>query len=553
MIVDARKIPAGTVLHADLCVVGAGAAGITLALALEESGLDVIILESGGDKNEPATQQLYAGTVVDDRLHPPPEHYRVRHFGGSTNIWGGRCMPLDAIDFEVRDYIANSGWPITMSDLMPFYPRANRLCEAGEFAYTAEDAFDRPLQPMIGGFESEVFLSNTLERFSCPTNFGRRYRERLKKSRIRVLQHANLCQLPMRAGFLRTVGAASVRVIGGSAFTVAARAYVLATGGLEVPRLLLNSPGPSGRGLGNTHDVVGRYYMSHIAGTIGTLDLATADSVWHGYDVSDEGIYCRRRLALHPDAQHAMRAGNFVARLHHPRIPDAGHGNGILSALYLARSIVPYEYAKRLFDKTPDSRTSSTIAHMKNVIWDVPNTAGFLWHWLRRRTLAKRKFPSVIVRPANLRFSLDFHAEQAPDWSSRVMLGEQPDALGMRRIHVDWRYTKQDVATVSIALAALAQEIEQAGVGLFTYDPEQVEAEMTRYGAYGGHHIGTARMGHDPRYSVVNSDCRLHEVDNVYVTGAAVFPTSGQANPTLSIVALALRLAGHLQNADTLS
>lgn len=553
MIVDACEIPAGTMLHADLCIAGAGAAGITLALALEDSGLDVIVLESGGDESDPATQQLYAGTVADARLHAPLEHYRVRRFGGSTTLWGGRCMPLDALDFDARDYIAHSGWPIAFADLLPYYPQANALCEAGEFAYTSDDAFDTPLRPMIGGFASDVFSTHTLERFSCPTDFGKRYRARLAKGRVRVLQHANLCRLPMLPGSTRRVGAAEVRVVGGATFGVAARAYVLATGGLEVPRLLLNSPGPSGRGLGNAHDAVGRYYMSHLAGTIGTLDLAQANSVWHGYDVSPEGIYCRRRLALRPNAQRALRTGNFIARLHHPRIPDAGHGNGILSALYLARSIVPYEYAKRLFDGTPNGYAGSTLAHLKNVFADAPNTARFLWHWLRRRTLAERKFPSVIVRPANLRFSLDFHAEQEPNPASRVTLGEATDALGLRRIHVDWRYTAQDVATVSRALDALAQEVQRCGVGRFAYDPAAVEAEMTRYGAYGGHHIGTARMGLDPRTSVVDPDCRLHEADNVYIASAAVFPTSGQANPTLSIVALALRLAAHLRNAADLS
>ncbi|RKP53609.1 FAD-dependent oxidoreductase [Pararobbsia silviterrae] len=548
MIVDAREIPAGTRLSADLCIVGAGAAGITLALALEDSGLDVIVLESGGDAPEPQTQQLYAGTVADTRLHPPPDSYRVRRLGGSTTLWGGRCMPLDPIDFETRDYIAQSGWPISLADLTPYYPHANALCEAGEFAYTAEHAFKQPLRPMIGGFASDVFQTNTLERFSCPTDFGRRYRARLAKGRVRVLQHANVCGLPMQIDSTRQVGAADVRVVGGAAFTVAARAYVLATGGLEVPRLLLSNPGPSGRGLGNAHDVVGRFYMSHLAGTIGTIDLAAAESVWHDYDVSEESVYCRRRLALRADAQHALRAGNFVARLHHPRIPDAGHGIGILSALYLARGIVPYEYAKRLYEEgVPGAEKSSTLAHVKNVLTGAPDTTRFVWNWLRRRTLAERKFPSVIVRPANLRFSLDFHAEQEPNRDSRVMLGEQTDALGMRRIHVDWRYTEQDVATVSRALAALASEIARSGVGRFTYDPEQVEAEMTRYGAYGGHHIGTARMGADPRTSVVNADCRLHEIDNVYVMSSAVFPTSGQANPTLTIVALALRLADHLR------
>lgn len=553
MILDAHDIPSGTCLQADLCIAGAGAAGITLALALEASGLDVILLESGSDTPEPATQALYDGTVADTRLHPPTESYRVRRFGGSTTLWGGRCMPLDAIDFEARDYMPHSGWPITLDDLMPWYAQANTLCEAGEFAYTAERAFTKPSPPMIGNFESDLFTTNTLERFSCPTDFGGRYRARLARGRVRVVQHANLCRLPQRDDTARLVGPAEVRTLDGKVFTVAARAYVLATGGLEVPRLLLDSPGASSLGLGNAHDVVGRYYMCHIAGTIGTMDLAAAASVHHGYEVSDEGIYCRRRFALRPQAQHDLRVGNFIARLHHPRIPEAGHGSGILSSLYLARPIVPYEYAKRLYGDSPDNSLANWLAHLRNVIVDAPNTVRFLTHWTLKRTLAARKFPSIIVRPANLRFSLDFHAEQVPNPASRVMLGDAVDTLGQRRIHIDWRYCDEDVATVTRTLAALAQEVERTGVGRFSYDPAEVEAEMTRYGAYGGHHIGTARMGLDPKTSVVNADCRLHETDNVFIASAAVFPTSGQANPTLSIVAMALRLADHLRQQGNVS
>ena len=360
MIEDANRIPAGSTLRADLCIVGAGAAGIALALALQDSGLDVILLESGADRPDEAVQALYEGSVADARLHPPPDHYRVRRFGGSTTLWGGRCLPMDAIDFERRDYIAHSGWPIGLDDLLPYYPRANQLCEAGDFAYTVQTAFTRPVRPMIGGFDSDAFSTDTLERFSCPTDFGARYRRRLERGPVRVLLNANLTRLSGRSMAQsgassqgEPIDSAQVRTLAGNHFTVQARGYVLAAGGLEVARLLLASPGASGRGLGNARDVVGRYYMSHIAGTLGAADLSRAGSVWHGYEISDEGIYCRRRLALRPQAQRALQAGNFIARLHHPRIPDPGHGSGILSALYLARPIVPYEYAKRLYGEAP--------------------------------------------------------------------------------------------------------------------------------------------------------------------------------------------------------
>jgi choline dehydrogenase-like flavoprotein len=545
MILDANTVPAGSSLQADVCVVGAGAAGISLALTLQEAGIDVLLLESGGDQAEPRTQALYAGSVADEAMHSPLDRYRERRFGGSTTIWGGRCMPYDAIDFEKRPHIAHSGWPIGLDALLPYYEAANRLCEAGDFAYTAETAFSTPRRPLIEGFTNQDFSSNTLERFSCPTDFGARYRQRLIDGACRVVQQANVGAIELDAA-QRQVDQLQVRTLTGNAFTVRARRFVLAAGGLETARLLLASPGASGLGVGNRHDVVGRYYQCHLAGTIGSLSFADRRGVYHGYEVSDEGIYCRRRLALRPAAQQRLGTGNFVARLHHPRITDPAHHTGILSLLYLAKAVIPYEYGKRLHGEEKLAG-GQWLAHLRNVIIDAPATAVFLAHWLRYRTFAARKFPSVIVYPRRPRYSLDFHAEQEPNPDSRVQLSEARDELGMRRLHVDWRYTPRDLQTVQASLAALASELRASGVGNFDYDPAEVEHEMTRYGAYGGHHIGTARMGTDPASSVVDADCRVHELDNLYVSGSAVFPTSSQANPTLTIVAMALRLGEHLK------
>jgi choline dehydrogenase-like flavoprotein len=161
--------------------------------------------------------------------------------------------------------------------------------------------------------------------------------------------------------------------------------------------------------------------------------------------------------------------------------------------------------------------------------------------------LAERKFPSIIINSKANLYSIDFHAEQYPNAASRVLLDDTVDPLGMPRIKIDWRYLPEDVHTVRRALEILAKDFAASGVGQLDYDPALVETEITRYGAYGGHHIGTARMGSDPRSSVVDANCRLHAVHNLYIAGSAVFPTSSQANPTLTIVALALRLASHLR------
>jgi choline dehydrogenase-like flavoprotein len=533
MILDSREIPDGATLSADLCVIGAGAVGITLALALAEAGREVLLLEAGGE------------TPVDPALHSPLHEYRERRLGGSTTIWGGRCLPFDPIDFERRAWIGDSGWPIDRAALDAYYPRANRLCEAGAFAYTTEAAFARPLQPMIARFAGDAFTDDTLERFSCPTDFGRRYRAKLTgMPGVRLLLHANVVDLALAhdGGRVERVEVATLGT-DGRRFSVAPRQVVLAAGGLETARLLLASNGVHAAGIGNAHDVVGRYYQSHIAGTIGAFTpTGGAASVWNGYDVADDGTYCRRRLALGEAAQRRHRVGAFVARLHHPRIGDPAHRSGPLSALHLGRALVPRQFRKRL-----DPQAGGTVRHLANAMREAPAVARFGWNMAVRRRLAARKYPSVVVQPPGGVFSLDVHAEQLPNRASRVTLArDDRDALGMPRLVADWRYLPEDVATVRTGLTLLAEDLVRSGSGTLIWDDTTVEAEMLRDGAYPGHHIGTARMGDDPATSVVDRHCRVHGVGNLHVVGAAVFPTSSQANPTLTAVALALRLADRL-------
>lgn len=541
MILDVHDLPEGFTLEADICIVGAGPVGLSLALSLAGGGQRILVLEGGGPAPEPDSQALYAGQVDAAGLHPPLDHYRERRYGGTSTIWGGRTMPYDPIDFEQRPYMPHSGWPIGAEALEPYYPAATKLCEAGRAAFTIETAFEAPRRPMIEGFNGENFTTNTLERFSCPTDFGRRYRHRLESAEsLKLVLHANVTKIE-RSDSGGHVTGLEVRSLGGRSGRVAAGRVILALGGLETARLLLANR------IGEDRDVVGRYYMCHIAGTIGSLSFTgPRDSVWNGYDIADDGVYCRRRFALRPEVQRRFGIGNFVARLHHPRIPDPRHRNGILSALYLARPIIPYEYRKRLYGDE-EGGVGRWLSHAANVATDLPATLGFMIHLLRDRRLAERKFPSIVIRSKSNYFSLDFHAEQVPDPDSRVHLIGETDALGMPRLKADWRYGEADIETVRRSLALLAQDIERSGVGRFDYDPDSVEQEMTRYGAYGGHHIGTARMGTDPAVSVVDPDCRVHGVDNLYVAGSAVFPTSSQANPTLTAIALALRLADHLR------
>jgi hypothetical protein len=241
-----------------------------------------------------------------------------------------------------------------------------------------------------------------------------------------------------------------------------------------------------------------------------------------------------------------------VFRLHHPRIADPRHRTGPLSAIFLAQNFISYEYAKRLVSDVPPSKLT-WLRHGINAMTDPLSTMRFLSHWLRARTLADRKFPSVIIRPRTNLFSLDFHAEQVPNPDSRIGLASAIDRFGNRQVRVDWRYARQDVETVARSFELLSEDLAEQAVGKLTLaaDEADIETVVRRDGAYGGHHIGTTRMGASARSGVVNSDCKVFDVNNLYIAGSATFPTSSQANPTLTIVALALRLADHLAAAAT--
>lgn len=542
MILDSSQLSPGT-LQADICLVGGGFVGIAMALELATAGMDVVLLEAGGTQKTDASQEFYRGNVVDPTLHGPLETFRWRKLGGTGGAWNGRTVPYDPIDFEDRPWISDSKWPITYDDVARFFPLANRYLEAGTADFSALSVFG-PSQPeMIQGFRGEAFTTDTMERFSAPSDFGTRYRQKLVDAdRIRVILNAPVTEITLAESGAR-VTSVSIRRPDNSSIRVDATRYILAAGGMETVRLLLANRAVHKNGIGNAHGVVGRFYQAHIAGTIGAFK--PAGSIFNDYQRDYDGVYCRRRLALKPEAQREHHVGGFIARLHHTRISDPSHGSSVLSALRLARELVPKRWRARLID---EENTGGEMAkHVWNVARDVPSVLRFGRQMVFDRQLAERKYPSVVVQPPSRRYSLDFHAEQEPNWNSVIRLGTETDAHGVPRLEVDWHYTPMDLKTIEVALKLFADDAAQSAAGRYEYDPASVLKEMTRYGAYGGHHVGTARMGADPKRSVVDSDCRVHGLTNLYVAGGAALVTSSQANPTMTIVALGLRLADHLK------
>ena len=555
MIIDARQAGLPGEVEADIAIIGAGAAGIVLALELAEAGYEVAVLEAGADKFSPASQEFYQAEAIAPETHGPVNMFRRRVLGGSTSVWGGRCIPFDPIDFEDRPWMRYARWPISYQDVARYYPRACDYTHSGPAVFEAGEALPGEPAPMVGGIKSPDVVLNRIERFSHPTHFGVEYRPQLEGNpRIRLYLNAPVEQI--LTGQQGAV-ARGVRVhLGGERrLDVRAPRVIVAAGGLEVPRILLASNAERPQGLGNERDLVGRFYQGHIEGEFGTIAFTKpARDTRIDYQVTPEGIYARRYIWLSPEAQRARQLAGIVLRPSHPNIVDPGHRHPVLSAMYIVKNYIVPEYARKLtaLEYQEDVarqglRLGFWAGHARNMVLGAPKLIAFSQNWTRKRVLAKRKLPSVVLRDPREIYPVDLNAEQEPNPDSRVMLGEARDANGMRRIRIDWRTTEGDHQRLAEGLRVLAAAFDGSGTAQLRFTERDYAAAAARLTPIGGHHIGTARMASGPAEGVCDSNGELFETKGVYVAGAAAFSTSSFANPTLTLIALALRLADHLK------
>ena len=525
MLINAKRIASDESLTCDICIVGAGAAGIAIAQEFEGTDIKVLLLESGGLRPQVHREDLNKGKVCGE--HHPLEEYRRRHFGGTTSAWGGRCIPFDTLDFEERDGVPHSGWPIDKATLLPYYQRAHDYLDLGAFAYSINETA-LSATALISEFRSDKISIDPIYLFSKPTDFGKKYYSSLKKSNnITVLLEANClsCQLDEAGSQVESL---SVAAVPSRPFEVVAKQFILAAGGLEVTRLLLASNESHKNGIGNSYDLLGRFYMGHINSHVDVQFEANRKIRWD-YEKTDEGVFFQRAIAIPEEQQKRHHLLNQRAFVERPDITSPGLGSSVLSATYLAKS-----WASR-------KKIEAPTGHIKNILLDTASLLGFSYKWITQRILSERKLPSAIAYSPNNRYTLRIDSEQTPNPSSRVGLSQDKDDFGMNRLTVDWRYCKQDIESVqsSVALIAEALSKEQAG-----HLCSELEVSIS---PQGGHHLGTTRMSSSPKRGVVNQDCQIHDIANLYIASSSVFTTSSYANPTLTIVALAIRLADQIK------
>lgn len=544
MIVDARSVPEDETIETDVCIVGAGVAGITLAREFIGQEFRICLLESGGLGPDRATQSLYWGENVGHPYYPLDMH-GARCFGGTSHRWhaeiginrlGVRLRPLDEIDFEERDWVPYSGWPFDKAHLDPFYERAQSICQIGPYTYDVEDWEDPERAPRLPFANGRV--KTTVFQFGPRDPFLNDYRDEIVRAdNIATYLYANVIEIETNET-AQTATRLRVACLQGNKFWVSAKLFILATNGIEIPRLLLLSNKTQSAGLGNQHDLVGRFFMEHPHLWSGVYipsdpSVFSSTALYRMHTIN--GITIMGKLTLAEEVLRYEKLLNYCVSIHPSTRPgwlsyERTASKGVDSFRVLRSAIRRGEMLDGLGK------------HLRNVIIDLDGIAMTAYRNIRRRferALDKFKPPKIEV------FTLNHMSEQAPNPNSRVTLAAERDALGCSRAQLDWQLSPLDIRTIIRAQEIISKEFRRAGLGCLHIELNDETPPPDLHGGY--HQMGTTRMHVDPKKGVVDENCRVHSVSNLFIAGSSVFPTVGYANPVLTFVALAVRLADHVK------
>ncbi|MGA9921720.1 MAG: FAD-dependent oxidoreductase [Candidatus Dormiibacterota bacterium] len=559
MIEDLTFLTADMTVGCDLVVVGAGPAGIVTALVAAERGVDVLLVESGRQAFDPSLQSLSDAALLDRHRHAPLSMATRRQVGGTSVIWGGRCVPFDPVDFRPRPVANSATWPVSYDEVSRFFSKACDWLVCGRAVFNAQQ-IPTLASELVPGLADGSVTTSTLERWSLPTDFGRTYRSRLQQApNLKLFTGVTGTQL-VCARDARRAEYLECRTIAGKRIRVKAKEFVVAAGGLESTRLLMTSEGPQGGPLGGGSGHLGRWYMAHVEGAVANVRFTTPPrSTVYGYERDTDGVYVRRRFAFVEKFQIQEGLPNVVAWLGNPELPDAHHMSGPLSFVYLVLSSPLGQWfapeVQRLsltgeeIPGTPygGSTISPRKAHWRNVLREPMRTAHFVGDFGAHRFLARgRRAPGFFVYSPENVYPLQYHGEHIPNSSSRVSLSQKVDVLGRRRLNVELRFSPADVSGIVRAHQRWDAYLRSSGVGWLEYLHEDVEDAVTRRLGGGFHQSGTTRMSTTAAEGVVDGNLAVHGVENVHVASSSTFVTSGQANSTFMVVAFALRLAEYL-------
>jgi len=562
MLSDARELPDGAELEGDVCIVGAGAAGLAVARALIRTPLRIILLEGGGLQFESDTQSLYEGPVAGVPYFPL-DTARLRFFGGSTNHWGGICRRFDPSDFERRDWIPGSGWPIGLADVEPYYSAARELVQLPTDDWDVDQWEE---EDELEAFPRSDRMATRVSQIvpKSKRSFGSAYSRELEAAEtVRCYLHANVVEIDTNEA-ASAVTKLRVATLTGKRMSVAARYFVLATGGIENPRLLLASNRRRPNGLGNDHDLVGRYFIEHPRFEAGVLAPARRTLQAGFYEAHHvEGTEIQGYLALPFDVQRSEQLVDvqlLMDPVYDPRFERALESDDVDSLESLVQdrgggSIGDFgsNLMKVVGDLTTGRRFTvpgaplpvphpdvvrKLVASPEVVRDSIPDLLGNIAGFSYKRAVGAAPLDAITIRS---------RIDQAPNRDSRVTLVRERDALGMPRARLDWRLSELDRHSAVRTMEIIGAAVARAGLGRLRVMVDADDRSWPTDLAGGYHHMGTTRMSDAPETGVVDGACRVHGIANLFVAGSSVFTTGGSSTPTLTIVALALRLADHLK------
>ncbi len=544
MLIDLEKVQDETRFTADICIIGAGPAGITIAKELANSRLSVVLAESGSRKDDHNAVSLYEGLSIGHPVDLTTGRYRI--FGGASTRWGGRCALLDPLDFEDRPWIPLSGWPVSYDQLSPFYRRALEICNFKEKWLSPSAVYQSlgiqfpeftygKLAPFVWRMAAPelapTFIRGITLGYRAAFNFGRAYADVLEGAEnIRVLHHANLVEFHADKN---ATGISSARFSSLSRRTVEvlAKRFVVACSGIENARILLNLPQPLLEAA-NKYDQIGRCFAQHPRGVIGTVEASQKQALALQRTFN---IFVRpRRIPIQYEVGLALteKAQRKDALL-----------NASVALNYEADDESIWMAGKRLRDVIKRRRPlqMNFLADLATVVFGASSVGGNI---ARRWVLGRE----IIHKNPVIRAVIDL--EQAPRPNSRISLLDERDSLGMRKAVVNWMVGDLERKTAAAFGEFLDEELRHNGMGELRksqwLNSDEPVGGQHLYGNL--HFIGATRMSKSARDGTVDANCRVFGIENLYMAGASVFPIGGHANPTVTIVALAVRLADHLRN-----
>ncbi|MFT0876290.1 GMC family oxidoreductase [Rhodopseudomonas sp. G2_2311] len=549
MLIDlSRSADRTAEFRSDICIIGGGPAGITIARELIDCGKTVILAESGGLKQDRKALSLYEGVSVGHPVELTVGRYRV--LGGSSIMWGGRCARLDPMDFECRDWIPRSGWPISYDELTPYYERAIRTCNFHEEWKELSDVKDvlQLTLPLLEAGNLSPFvwrvappdpnrsLWNWLTLgYRASFKFGSAYLHELKSANtVKVLLHANLVKLIGAPGD-RSIQEAIFTTLDGRSTRVVSKEFVVACSGIENPRILLNMPDQLLKNA-NPHGQIGRCFAQHPRGIIGVVEASEEQALRLQKTFNN---FMRPKYV--PVQYEVGLALTEQAQRMHKLL------NASLCLYYEADDYSIWKAGRRVREairgRTFDRRFLNDVLTVTFGIHSVGMNV------IRRWILGRE----VIHKKPIIRAVIDL--EQVPRPDSRITLASEMDSVGMRKCVVDWKLGELELRTARMFAEFLDQELKLAGLGALRrsewlarglpFEQNDLQSNL--------HFIGATRMADRAEDGVVDRNCKVFGLDNVYMAGASVFPIGGHANPMVTIVALATRLGELLRNSDSSS